>query len=258
MSAEVLLRAEGLCAGYGPARVVRDVNLEIRRGEVVALLGPNGAGKTTTLLTLAGELPCQDGQISLNGEVTRAPLHKRVRSGLGLVTEERTVLMQLTVDENLRVNRGDSALALELFPELVEHRSRKVGMLSGGQQQMLALARTLSRRPQVLLADELSLGLAPIIVDRLLRAVRAAADGGVGVLLVEQHIHKALEIADRVYVLQRGEIKLEGAAADIRSRTQEITDVYFSPEGEVAAPALAGSSVAAASSDGSAPSIAPA
>ncbi len=255
MSAEVLMKATGLCAGYGPARVVRNVDLEIRRGEVVALLGPNGAGKTTTLLTLAGELPCQAGEIHLGGELTHAPLHKRARSGLGLVTEERTVLMQLTVDENLRVNRGDAARALELFPELAEHRSRKVGMLSGGQQQMLALARTLSRNPKVLLADELSLGLAPIIVDRLLQAVRAAADEGLGVLLVEQHIHKALEIADRVYVLQRGEIKLEGTAAEIKSRTQEITDVYFRPAGASAPASAPEPALAAPAVDGSAPTV---
>jgi branched-chain amino acid transport system ATP-binding protein len=222
-----VIQTRGLKAGYGATAIVRDLDLEVRAGEVVALLGPNGAGKSTSILTIAGELPMLGGEVYLHGQKTTGPLYQRVRAGLGLITEERTVLMRMTVAENLRVNRGDSDLAIELFPELEPHLKRRVGMLSGGQQQMLALARALSRRPTALLADELSLGLAPLVVDRLLAAVRKAADEGVGVLLVEQHIHKALEIADRCYIMRRGEIELEGSAAELTNRLDDIQKLYF-------------------------------
>jgi ABC-type branched-subunit amino acid transport system ATPase component/ABC-type branched-subunit amino acid transport system permease subunit len=227
-AAATVLEARGLDAGYGQIRIVRSLDLEVRAGEIVALLGPNGAGKTTTLLTLAGELPPLGGEVFLHGAATTAPFYQRVRGGLGLVSEERTVLMRMTVAENLRVNQGDSDLALELFPELEPHLKRRVGMLSGGQQQMLSLARALSRRPSVLLADELSLGLAPLIVDRLMSAVRTAADEGVGVLLVEQHIHRALEVADRSYLLLHGQVELSGDADDLADRIDEIQGAYLS------------------------------
>ena len=246
MSATVI-ETRDLYAGYKGVAVVRGLSIRVVPGEVVALLGPNGAGKTTTLLTLAGELPQISGEVVLHGRRTTAPLYKRVREGLGLVSEERAVLAGMTVAENLRVNRGDSAHALELFPELRDHIDRRVGMLSGGQQQMLALGRALCRRPSVLLADELSLGLAPIVVNRLLAAVRAAADGGVGVLLVEQHIHKALAIADRVYIMRRGEIEVEGEAADIRTRIDEIQRLYFtSAEAPAASPDVGSPTLSAA------------
>jgi sulfate-transporting ATPase len=226
-----VLEARGLFAGYGSATVVHGIDLHVGAGEIVALLGPNGAGKSTTLLTLSGELSARRGEVLLLGEPTRAPLHKRARAGLGFVSEQRTVLMRMTVADNLRVNRGDSDYALELFPELEPHLKRRVGMLSGGQQQMLALARALSRRPRVLLADELSLGLAPVIVDRLLDVLRQAAATGVGVLLVEQHIYKALDIADRAYVIRRGQIQLEGPTADLRERIDEVQGLYVAQPG---------------------------
>jgi branched-chain amino acid transport system ATP-binding protein len=194
----------------------------------VALLGANGAGKTTTIMTLAGELPPRAGKVVWQGAPTSASLHKRARSGLGLVTEQRAVLTRLTVAENLRVSRCDVGRALTVFPELREHLNRKVGLLSGGQQQMLAVARCLARDTTLLLADELSLGLAPVVVERLLAAVRAAADQGVGVLLVEQHVHQALGVADRVYVMRRGAIVLEGRAEDMRDRLEEVQASYLS------------------------------
>jgi ABC-type branched-subunit amino acid transport system ATPase component len=222
-----VLEATGLRAGYGSVEIVRDIDLHVEPGEIVALLGPNGAGKTTTLLTLSGELAALGGEVRLLGSATTAPLHVRARKGLAVVSQERAVLMALSTKENLRVSRCDIGRALELFPELEPHLDRRVGLLSGGQQQMLALARCLARECRVLLVDELSLGLAPLVVDRLLRAVRAAADRGTGVLLVEQHIHKALAVADRVVVMARGTIALEGTAHDLRERVEDLQDAYL-------------------------------
>jgi ABC-type branched-subunit amino acid transport system ATPase component len=236
VAAPALLEATGLRAGYGDVEVVRGVDLRVEPGEVVALLGPNGAGKTTTLLTVAGELPPLGGDVRVLGCSGRDPLHVRARRGLGLVTQERAVLMELTVEENLRVSRCDRARALELFPELEPHLDRRVALLSGGQQQMLALARSLARDLKLLVVDELSLGLGPIVVDRLLQVVRTAADDGVGVLLVEQHVHKALQTADRIVVLRRGVVELAGTVAELRDRLHEIQDAYLRPEGGGTAP----------------------
>lgn len=224
-----LIETRHLDAGYAGSPVVRDLNIYVQPGEVVALFGPNGAGKTTTLMTLCGELPSLGGEVVLDGAVTSAPLHRRARSGLGLVTEQRSVFTQLTVAENLRVSRCDVDHALELFPELQPHLSRRAGLLSGGQQQMLALVRALSRgTPRLLLIDEISLGLAPQVVDRLLGAVKAAAAAGAGVLLVEQYIHKATAIADRLYVMRRGRVQLTGDASEFRSDVARIEAAYLS------------------------------
>jgi ABC-type branched-subunit amino acid transport system ATPase component len=225
----VLLQATGLRAGYGNVEVVHGIDLQVDDGEVVALLGPNGAGKTTTLTTVAGELAPLGGDVRLLDCDPRDPLHVRARKGLAMVTQERAVLMELTLAENLKVSRCDLGRAVELFPELEAHLDRRVGLLSGGQQQMLALARCLARPSRLLLVDELSLGLAPLIVGRLLQAVRAAADGGMGVLLVEQHVHQALAIADKVLVLRRGVVELDGPAADLRNRVDEIQAAYLQP-----------------------------
>jgi len=231
MSGAPILEARGLDAGYGKIAVVRELDLELRAGEVLALFGSNGAGKTTTVRTLSGLLPAKGGEVKLNGETVKAPLHVRARMGLSLVTERRALVKSLSVAENLRVVRADTDRALELFPELNEHLSRKAGLLSGGQQQMLSLARALARRPNVLLIDELSLGLAPIVVNRLLEAVRAAADDGMAVLLVEQHIAKALRISDRVNVLRRGRIVLAGGAKEFHGRIDEIVSAYMAEDG---------------------------
>jgi ABC-type branched-subunit amino acid transport system ATPase component len=222
-----ILEANHLAAGYGDLAVVRDLDLQVGAGEVVALLGANGAGKTTTLLTLSGELPQLDGDVAFLGEITTAPLHVRARSGLALVTEERSVTMQLSAAENLRTARCDAARAIDMFPELEPHLGRRVGLLSGGQQQMLALARALARPTRLLLADELSLGLAPQVVDRLLAVVRSAAADGVGVLLVEQYVHKVMEVADRILVMRHGEIVLEGPVRELSHRVDEIQAAYL-------------------------------
>jgi len=222
-----LLKLEHLDAGYGKVSVVRDVDLEVGEGEVVALLGPNGAGKTTTILTVAGELAPLGGNVRCLGLDDRASLHERTRAGLALVTDTHAVFMRMTIAENLRVFHTTADAVVSVFPELASHLDRRVGLLSGGQQQMLALGLALSRQPALILADELSVGLAPIIVDRLFSVLRAAADGGVGVLLVEQHVHKALAIADRVYVMDRGRIGITGNAADLRERVDEIQASYL-------------------------------
>lgn len=224
---EVVLEARGLAAGYGRRPVVHDIDLHVERGEILAVLGANGAGKSTTLLALAGALPALAGEVRLLGHATRVGLSARARKGLGLITEERSVFHRLTVADNLRLGRGDTDKALALFPELTEHRHRRAGLLSGGQQQMLTLARALAAEPAVLLADELSLGLAPKMVQRLLVELRAAADRGMAVVLVEQHARLALDLADRAMVLRRGRCALEGATDDLRGRLDEIERTYL-------------------------------
>ncbi|HKE75643.1 MAG TPA: ABC transporter ATP-binding protein [Acidimicrobiales bacterium] len=225
---DAALAAEGLCVGYGPIPVVDSLDLSVRPGEMVALLGANGAGKTTTLLALAGELKPTAGSVRMFGDVVTKPLHVRCSRGMAFVTEEKSVIFGLTVLDNLRLGRGDIDLAFRLFPELERLRKRKAGLLSGGEQQILTLARALSREPQILLADELSMGLAPLVVERLIRALREAADRGIAVLLVEQQVRTALTSCDRAYVLRRGRIVLEGPTSELVNRIEEIEASYLS------------------------------
>ena len=226
---DTLLECRRLSSGYGQVMVVHDLDLRVGAGEVVALIGPNGAGKTTTLLTLAGEITPASGEVHLFGGATAAPMHRRCRDGLGFITEERSVIMDLTASENLRLAGVGVAEAVSLFPELEGLLPRKAGLLSGGEQQMLTLARALGREPRMLLADELSLGLAPMVAARLLAQLRSAADErGVGVLLVEQHVRQALAIADRVYLRQRGRVVLSGTAEEVSSQLLEVEAVYLS------------------------------
>jgi len=227
--AEALLECRSLAAGYGAVAVVRDVDLRVESGEIVALIGPNGAGKTTTLLTVAGELPTIAGEVVFGGAVTKAPLFRRARQGMGFVTEERSVFMALTAEENLRIAGVSRADACLLFPELEPLMGRTAGLLSGGEQQMLTLARAVARAPKLLLIDELSLGLAPVVVKRLLQAVqRVASERATGILLVEQHVRQALDIAHRVYVMQRGRIVMSGTGDEVRGRIDEIEATYLS------------------------------
>lgn len=226
-----LLEACGVSAGYGKMAVLRGVDLRVDAGEVVALVGANGAGKTTTLLTLAGEITPLEGVVSFLGSPTTAPMHRRCRSGLGYVTEERSVIMGMSVADNLKLAAVPRSVAVDLFPALERIMDRRAGLCSGGEQQMLSLARALGREPKVLLVDELSLGLAPIIVGNLLRTVRRAADErGVGVLLVEQHVREALRVADRAYVMERGRIAFGGTSEEVAGQLDRIEESYLTGE----------------------------
>jgi branched-chain amino acid transport system ATP-binding protein len=222
-----VIEARGLAVGYAGRPVVSGVDLRAAAGEVVLVLGPNGAGKTTTLLGLAGELAPLQGTVELFGRPAPHGLHRRAREGVSFVTEERSVFMELTVEENLRVGRCAVDPVVALFPEIEPLLGRRAGLLSGGEQQMLTLGRALARSPRLLLVDELSLGLAPLVVNRLLAAVRAAADAGVGVVLVEQHVDRAMRIADHVLVLERGRVVLGGPAAVVAGRVREIEASYL-------------------------------
>jgi ABC-type branched-subunit amino acid transport system ATPase component len=225
---DVVLEVEGLSAGYGELAAVRELDLTVHAGEVVALLGPNGAGKSTTLLTVAGELPPLAGRVTYLGRAHDDRLHRRVRHGLGFVPEERSVFQSLTVSANLHLGPGPSDLALDMFPELRPLLGRRAGLCSGGEQQILSLARALAARPRLLVVDELSLGLAPLLVGRLLEALRAAADeDGTGVLLVEQHAGQALAVADRACILHRGRIVLESSSADLADDLGVLERIYL-------------------------------
>ncbi|HEY3883188.1 MAG TPA: ABC transporter ATP-binding protein [Trebonia sp.] len=221
------LQARDLHAGYRGVPCVRGVSIDVHPGEIVVILGPNGAGKTTTLLTLSGALPSLGGEVIWQGTPTKAGLHRRVHDGLGVVPEERSVTSRLSVRDNLRIGVGPAERALELFPELRPLLRRRAGLLSGGEQRMLSTARALAAEPTVLLADELSLGLAPLIVARLMQALRDAADRGAGVLLVEQHARQALAVADRAYVLQRGRVVWSGEAGEARKNLRRIEQAYL-------------------------------
>ncbi len=227
-----MLELYSLSAGYDSSSVVRDLSLTVAAGEVVALLGANGAGKTTTLRAISGLARVNSGSVRLDG-VDLAGMSPTARARLGIVhvPEDRGLFFGLTVAEHLRLGGATDEVqqaALDRFPALRGLRERRAGLLSGGEQQMLAIARALTHEPKLLLLDELSLGLAPVIVERLLPVVREFADRhGTAVLMVEQHVHLALEIADRGYVLAHGDLALSDSAAALRGNSDLLTASYL-------------------------------
>ena len=228
------LDVRNLTSGYDGVPVVRNVSLHVDSGEMVALLGPNGAGKTTILSTIAGLLKPISGEVEVLGEPTmNAAPHALVKRGLGLLPEDRGIFFQLTVAENLRLNdRSKGKIStdqiFDYFPALKPLVRRKSGLLSGGEQQMLALCCKLLADPKVLMVDEMSMGLAPIIFNRLLPILSTIASAsGVGVLLVEQHIHAALRSADRAYILSHGEVVMSGSTEELRSNQDLLEASYL-------------------------------
>jgi branched-chain amino acid transport system ATP-binding protein len=229
---DVLLRAENVTAGYGEAVVLRDVTLSVKPGSVVALLGPNGAGKTTLLRTISGLVRPTSGRIWLGEqEITRRPAEFIARAGLCHVPEGRGIFPSLTVRENLilQAKRGGEAAGIErtaaMFPELGRRLGQVAGSMSGGEQQMLALARATLSQPSIVVVDEASLGLAPVLVDRIFDAFVRITEGGTALLIVEQYVPRALAIADTAYLLDRGAVVYAGPAAELDGA--ELTRRYL-------------------------------
>jgi len=238
MPGEPLLVAEGLDVAYGDVQVLWGVSLTVARGEAVALIGSNGAGKTTLLRALSGTVPVRAGRLSFRGQdVTALPPDRRVAQGLAHVPEGRQVFSGMTVRENLLMGaysrrdgrepaRRDLERVLALFPALAERQGQLAGTLSGGEQQMVAIGRGLMGRPELLLIDELSLGLAPVVVERLAEAVREVHRSGTTLLLVEQDVQTALEMTGRGYVIAHGRVALRGTSQELL-RSEEIRAAYL-------------------------------
>ena len=215
-----MLVVDDVCSGYGKSQVLHGVSLSVNEGEIVALIGANGAGKTTLLKTISGLIQTRSGTIKFqNTEIQNLSAHRIVESGVSQVAEGRAMLKRMTVLENLRIGahvRKDKEVRQDIdqiffkFPVLGERQDQLAGLLSGGEQQMLAIGRALMARPRILLLDEPSLGLAPMVVTEIFRTLRALRDDETTIFLVEQNARRALQVADRGYVLERGQIALEG------------------------------------------------
>jgi branched-chain amino acid transport system ATP-binding protein len=235
-TAEVL-QLEGVTVARGGREVVRDVSLEIPPGEVTALLGPNGAGKSSLVLAVAGVLPTEAGSVKVGDRRLTGRRPEKVRAaGVAVVPEGRRLLPELTVEDNLQVAtytlpqlvaRERRAYALELFPELEARLVAKGRSLSGGEQQMLVLAQALVSQPMFILFDELSLGLAPVVLKRLIPTIRTVAESGVGVLLIEQFATIALGLAQRAYVLEAGRVRFSGLASELRDKPELLESAYL-------------------------------
>jgi branched-chain amino acid transport system ATP-binding protein len=225
------LQAEGLHTYYGKSHILHGVSLEVREGEIVALLGRNGAGKTTTLRSLIGLTPPRRGRVRIFGaDVTGVPPYRIAAMGVGYVPEGRRVFTNLTVEENLKVpverpGRWTVPRILEVFPRLAQRRANRGSQLSGGEQEMLSIARALLLNPKLLMLDEPSQGLAPLIVAEVFRIVASARAEGVSVLLVEQNVRAAVEIADRAYVLDDGKVVYEGDAREFGRDERRVREL---------------------------------
>ncbi|MBO6901191.1 MAG: ABC transporter ATP-binding protein [Rhizobiaceae bacterium] len=226
-----IFKANSVSVNRAELAIVNDVDLQVERGTISVLLGANGAGKTTLLEGLSGVIRIAGGTIELEGQpLQRARPGARARAGLGYVEQGRTVFRELTTEENLRVGLHDSAdisEAYALFPELVQRQDVPAGLLSGGEQQMLVIARALLTRPKVLMIDEMSAGLAPVIVGRLMQTMRKLADEGLAILLVEQFAALALDVGDRAYVMRRGRMVYDGDCKTLLDAPDKLHDFYL-------------------------------
>jgi branched-chain amino acid transport system ATP-binding protein len=225
------LDIENMMVNRGGLPVIRGASLKVDEGTITVLLGANGAGKTTLLEGIAGAVVSSGGIVRIGSvQIEKLTPYKRAREGLSLIEQGRAVFRELTVEENLEVSRRDDVSTDEvfaIFPELIPRRHVRSGLLSGGEQQMLLIGRALVARPKVLLIDEMSLGLAPLIVQRLMRLTRDLAKGGLSILLVEQFASLALAVGHRAYVLRRGEIAYDGTCAELRQDPKLLHKLYF-------------------------------
>lgn len=236
---ETLLKVEGINVYYGAIHAIKDISFQVNQGEIVTLIGANGAGKTTTLQTISGLLRSKTGSILFDGQdINTVSADKLVGRGLAQVPEGRRVFLQMSVEENLEMGAytqppagvpRDLEMVYDLFPRLKERRSQVAGTLSGGEQQMLAMGRALMCKPKMLLLDEPSMGLSPLLVKEIFKIIRQVNRNGVTVLLVEQNAKMALEIANRAYVLETGTIKMEGEATELANNI-EVRKAYLGCE----------------------------
>jgi branched-chain amino acid transport system ATP-binding protein len=229
----ILLKLENVNSGYGQLQVLWDISISVNKGEIVSVLGPNGAGKTTLLRTIMGLTTLYRGNIVFNGEeISKLPSHKRVELGIVLVPEGRQLFPHMTVYENLmmgsysvggkKTSKDTLEFVFNLFPILKARLKQKAGTLSGGEQQMLAIARALMSKPKILMLDEPSQGLAPKIVQEIFRVIKDLKKEGLGIILVEQYVKDALSISDRTYIIRGGRIVLEAESKDITAKEELI------------------------------------